>query len=182
MPAATKTKPNYQLLAILLLVWFGLPNLFGLILFPVLITTGQIKYIGILTNPQLPLAYALAFEYTEHSLLHLPNPIAGFSNPPVHGFSNGNFFAFNPHKLDDHSDLILHELRHAQQATVLGPFFYFLYSASNDLGTLRGYSYWETYLTNPFERDAFSITKDQTRYNQIIDERIPHQTDLKLLP
>ena len=167
---------------IFITIWILLPNVHGFILFQFLLTTRQIEYEGILTNPDLPLGYAIAFQFTDTSLLHYPNPIAGFTNPPVHAFSAGNFVAINHHKAPDHSEGALprHELRHAWQNTIYGPLNYIAYGGWKKMGQLQGKSYWEIYLSNPFERDAFAFSRDQNRYNDLIDRHVPHLQHLKM--
>jgi len=166
-----KNKPITNLIIGFLLVWVLLPNISGLFLFSVLVLTQQIEYHSPAHDPRIPLAYAIKFNYTPSSILRLM---------PIAGFSSGILIAVNPNKSATRPGVILHELRHTQQRLLGGPFFIPTYSEFNRLHRQAGSSIWETYLSNPFERDAYHFSGEQTKYNELIDQHAPKLTRLKL--
>jgi hypothetical protein len=168
--AKEKSKSIFKYILGLLGLWFIWPNLYGLTLFSILMATHQIQYAGIASTPRLPLTRAFLFEYTPTSLLHFA---------PFAGLTSGIFVVIDPNKSAIRSDVLTHELRHVWQFALYGPLK--VYSSWNQLHGLMDYSYWEIYLSNPWERDAFNFAgaKSQSRYNELIDQHAPKLAKLK---
>lgn len=163
------TKHIVRFTTCLIAAWLLAP-VSSIVLFSLLAITHQITYHDIAHSQRLPLVYALQFDYTPHSLLRFI---------PVAGFSNGIFIATNPVKSTNRPGVILHELRHAQHKLLAGPLFTPIYSTYNQFHLLLGYSVWETYLSNPFERDAYRFSGEQAKYNELVDRHAPQLTSLK---
>jgi hypothetical protein len=159
-------------------IWFVLPNIASLTGFLLLMLTHQVKYTGMLNSPRLPLIYTPGFEYTRSSLLHYFAPT---STPFIKAvaFNSFAFVAYNPEILKDRPNIITHELRHTLQYTLGGPLTMIIYKGVNDIHRELGYSAWETYLSNPFERDAYRFSGELTRYNELIDQHAPELNRLK---
>ena len=161
----------YQLrsAAIIATLWLVLPQIYSFCLFSTLIATHQIKYSGIIHDRHLPLIYALRFDYTSASILNFT---------PLVGFTSGIFIAVNPTTTSARSGVLRHELRHVWQFALMGPLR--IYTSFNTFHHLLGYDYWSTYLSNPFERDAYRFSNEQAKYNELIDQHAPSIDRLRL--
>jgi hypothetical protein len=98
---------------------------------------------------------------------------------PSAGLNNGIFIAFDSIKVTHRPGVLTHELRHTWQRALGGPLQILAYSGWNHLAQAMGYSSWEAYLSNPFERDAYNFSGELTKYNELIDEHAPKLSNLK---
>lgn len=159
-------------LFVFILSWIILSNYDGIIFFSFLVLTKQITYSHLASHPKLPNVYALTFFYTPNSILKYTSPVK-LGGEPLKGFNNGVFIALDSKAIAERPDILTHELRHVQQRLLWGPLFHIVYGGWNEIKQQQGYTWWEQYLSNPFEKDAYIFSGEQNHYYKLIEDHAP---------
>lgn len=157
---------------IFIVSWIVITNYDGFVFFTFLVLTKQIAYSHIASDRDMKGIYALTFVYTPNSFLRYTSPVK-LGGQPVKGFNNGIFIAVDPEALSERPGILKHELRHTQQRLLWGPFFHIIYRGWNEIHEQKGYSWWDQYLSNPFEKDAYIFSNEEAHFNDLVSSYAP---------